>query len=342
MFEKNLSYSRCRQNDTFYPFASLRLCLPRSFGKWYWGARPVWLRHVRVRVLFFLICWLNIPGSFCFAEKTETWQGHVGRETPLIIVIEVEAHELHRMVYAEMQRTEAGGAVRSSNLKIAQVKDTQETSEGSDPWEDEEEEIDSIYDPLEPMNRAFFQFNDKLYFWVLKPVATGYNTVVPELGRVCIRNFFSNLVMPIRAISCLLQGKFEALGIVLVRFVVNSSAGFLGFQDVAKQALNFPVQDEDLGQVFAFYGIGPGFYLDLPFLGPYSLRDAVGWGGGLFLNPFDYVVDFWPNVGIRTYDIVNKTSLRIGDYEAMKEAAIDPYVALRDAYYQYRLHLIER
>ena len=323
MFEKNLSYSLCRQKNTFYPFASLRFY-----------ARPVWF-------LFFLICWLGILTSFCFAEKTQTWQGHDQGNISLIAA-EVESHELHRMVYAEMQRTEAAHAERPSNLKLAQVKDTQETSEGSDPWEDEAEEIDSIYDPLEPMNRAFFQFNDKVYFWVLKPVATGYNYAVPQLMRVSIRNFFSNLTMPIRAISCLLQGKFEALGMVLVRFLVNSSAGFLGFQDVAKQALNFPVQDEDFGQVFAFYGIGPGFYIDLPFLGPYSIRDAVGWGGGLFLNPFNYVVDFWPNVGIRTYDIVNKTSLRIGDYEAMKEAAIDPYVAMRDAYYQYRLNLIEK
>ncbi len=295
-----------------------------------------------IRVLFFLICWLNMLTFFCFAEKAQTWSGHVEGET-FLLATEVEGHELDRMVYAEGRRTEPGPEERHpSNLKIARVKDLQETSEGSDPWEDEAEEIDSIYDPLEPMNRAFFQFNDKLYFWVLKPVATGYNMVLPQLARVSIRNFFSNLVMPIRAISCLLQGKFEALGIVLVRFVVNTSAGFLGFQDVAKQALNFPVQDEDLGQVFAFYGIGPGFYLDLPFLGPYSLRDAVGWGGGLFINPFDYVVDFWPNVGIRAYDIVNKTSLRIGDYEAMKEAALDPYVAMRDAYYQYRLNLIEK
>ena len=294
----------------------------------------------RVRVLFFLVCWLNMLASFCFAEKAQTWSGYVEEET--FLATEVESHELVRMVYAERQRTEPSHAIHPSNLKIAQVRDTEEASDVSDPWEDEAEEIDSIYDPLEPMNRAFFQFNDKLYFWVLKPVATGYNTVVPQLARVCIRNFFTNLVMPVRAVSCLLQGKFEGLGIELVRFVVNTSAGFLGFQDVAKQALNFPVQDEDLGQVLAFYGIGPGFYLDLPFLGPYSLRNAVGWGGGLFINPLNYVVDFWPNVGIRTYDIVNNTSLRIGDYEAMKEAALDPYVAMRDAYYQYRLNLIEK
>jgi len=294
-----------------------------------------------IRVLFFLLCWLSMLTSFCFAEKAQTWSDHVEGETSLLAT-EVEGHELARMVYAEGRRTEPGPAVHTSNLKIAQVRDTQEASDTSEPWEDEAEEIDSIYDPLEPMNRAFFQFNDKLYFWVLKPVATGYKTVLPQFARVCIRNFFSNLVMPIRAVSCLLQGKFEGLGIVLVRFAVNTSAGFLGFQDVAKQALNFPVQDEDLGQVFAFYGIGPGFYIDLPFLGPYSLRDAVGWGGGLFINPLNYVVDFWPNVGVRTYDIVNNTSLRIGDYEAMKEAALDPYVSMRDAYYQYRLNLIEK
>ncbi len=296
---------------------------------------------ISIRVLFSLVCWLSMFTSFCFAEKGQTWPGHVEGET-FLLATEVEGHELARMVYAEGRRTEPGPAVNPSNMKIAQVRDPQEVSDSSEPWEDEAEEIDSISDPLEPMNRAFFQFNDKLYFWVLKPVATGYSKVVPQFGRVCIRNFFSNLVMPVRAVSCLLQGKFESLGIELVRFVVNTSAGFLGFQDVAKQALDFPVQDEDLGQVFAFYGIGPGFYIDLPFLGPYSFRDAVGWGGGLFINPLNYVVDFWPNVGVRTYDIVNNTSLRIGDYEAMKEAALDPYVSMRDAYYQYRLNLIEK
>lgn len=247
-------------------------------------------------------------------------------------------------------RTEADRPDSGAYLLAAKASGTGDADEESEedepwkdePWDEEQQETETIPDPLEPMNRAFFQFNDKLYFWVLKPVATGYEFVLPELARVCIRNFFTNLAMPIRAVSCLLQGKFEGLGKVLVRFVVNSTVGFLGFQDVAKQALEFPIQDEDLGQVFAFYGIGPGFYINLPFLGPYSLRNAVGWGGGLFVNPLNYAVDFWPNVGIRTYDIVNSTSLRIGEYEAMKEASLDPYVAMRDAYYQYRLNLIEQ
>ena len=294
-----------------------------------------------VRFFICLVFLLNLFATLSFADKADAEPGRVAAETAFLAT-ETERYELIRLAYSEDPATKANPTGDDSLPKAQRPGGSDEYSAGSDLWEDEAESIDSIPDPLEPMNRAFFQFNDKLYFWVLKPVATGYSKVVPQVARVCIRNFFSNLVMPIRAVSCLLQGKFEGLGIELVRFVVNTSAGFLGFQDVAKQALNFPVQDEDLGQVFAFYGVGPGFYLSLPFLGPYSFRDAVGWGGGLFINPFDYVVDFWPNVGIRTYDILNSTSLRIGDYEAMKEAALDPYVAMRDAYYQYRLNQIEK
>jgi phospholipid-binding lipoprotein MlaA len=259
-----------------------------------------------------------------------------------ILTTEAEAHELIRLAYSEGQATQASPEANPSRPGASGTGD-KENSLGSDPWADETESLDSIPDPLEPMNRAFFEFNDKLYFWFFKPVGNGYKMVVPEVGRICIRNFFTNLIMPIRAISCLLQGKFEGFAIEIVRSVVNTTAGFLGFQDVARQALDFPVQDEDLGQVFAFYGIGPGFYLNLPFLGASSLRDTVGWLGGLYLNPLDYmVVDFWPNVGFRSFDMLNKTSMRIGEYEALKDAALDPYVAMRDAYYQYRLNQIEK
>jgi len=219
-----------------------------------------------------------------------------------------------------------------------------EDPEDSEDWPEDELSEESIFpDPLEPMNRAFFTFNDAAYFWFFKPVGEGYSVVMPEVLRVAIRNFFTNLSMPIRLVSSLLQGKVESVGIILVRFVVNSSAGFLGFEDVAKQALDYPVQDEDLGQVFAFYGIGPGFYLNLPFLGASSLRDTVGWVGGLYLNPLDYLVEDWlPNIGIRAFDMTNKASLRIGEYEALKDASLDPYVAMRDAYFQYRLNQIEK
>ncbi|MDZ7695978.1 MAG: VacJ family lipoprotein [Deltaproteobacteria bacterium] len=249
-----------------------------------------------------------------------------------------QAHELerHKVTVASRNDTDAEDAP----VELNEAAEPVGMEEDADGWA---EGLVTIPDPLEPVNRVFFQFNDKLYFWVLKPVGQGYGYVVPQTARVCIRNFFSNLIMPIRAVSCLLQGKIEGLGIEVLRFVVNTTAGFAGFQDVAKQQLDLPLQDEDLGQVLAFYGIGPGFYIDLPFLGPSSLRATVGWVGQLYLNPLDYLVeDWWSNIGVRSCDLVNRTSLRIGEYESLKDAALDPYVALRDAYYQYRISQIEK
>ncbi len=240
------------------------------------------------------------------------------------------------------QGLEVAGLQGSRPTPSPEKAPDKENQEGEN-WMDQEESASPLPDPLEPVNRAFFHFNDKLYFWVLKPVGQGYEKVIPLLFRVSVRNFFSNLMMPVRAISCLLQGKFKGVGIELTRFMVNTSAGFFGLQDVAKIALDMSTQDEDLGQTLAFYGIGPGFYLDLPFLGPTTLRGAVGWGGEAFINPLNYLVDeWWPNIFTRTFEIVNNTSLRIGEYEALKEASLDPYIAMRDAYYQFRLSQIEK
>jgi len=313
--------------------------------------QPLDVLTFRKRSLFvgapvsFFICLAFLLNFFVMPSIDGEADAGTGSMAPeaAFLVSETEAHELIRLAYSESQAGQAGPTREEPSTASGRTIDDREDAKDADPWEDEPESMDSIPDPLEPMNRAFFVFNDKMYFWVLKPVGTGYSMVVPEFGRVCIRNFFTNLIMPIRAISCLLQGKFEGFGIELVRCVVNTTAGFLGFQDVARQGLGFEIQDEDLGQAFAFYGIGPGFYLNLPFLGPSTLRDTAGWVGELYLNPLDYMVDdFWPNVGFRTFDILNKTSLRIGEYEALKKAALDPYVAMRDAYHQYRLNQIEK
>ena len=292
-----------------------------------------------MKSIVFLIILLNPLVAFPRIHEAIADSGPTPVEAAFL-VRETQGHELIRLAFSEGRATREGPM---NNEKADQRGDAETALDEVDPWEDDYSgSMDAIPDPLEPMNRAFFVFNDKMYFWVLKPVGTGYKMVVPEVGRISIRNFFTNLVMPIRAVSCLLQGKFDGFAIELVRTVVNTTAGFLGFQDVAAQALDFQVQDEDLGQAFAFYGIGPGFYLNLPFLGPSTLRDTAGWVGGLYLNPLDYMVeDFWTNVGFRTFDMVNRTSMRIGEYEAFKKAALDPYVAMRDAYHQYRLNQIE-
>jgi phospholipid-binding lipoprotein MlaA len=208
---------------------------------------------------------------------------------------------------------------------------------------DEEFESDKIRvaDPLAPLNRAMFIINDKLYFWLLKPVAKGYRVVVPETARVGVKNFFSNLLTPVRLANCLFQGKIKAAGAELGKFIVNTTEGILGFRNAARNYPGLNPGKEDLGQTLATYGIGNGFYIYWPILGPSTLRDTLGMIGDLYLNPVAYYVDS-PKayIGIRAYDILNNTSLRIGDYEAIKETSPEPYVAIRNGYIQYREKLI--
>lgn len=203
--------------------------------------------------------------------------------------------------------------------------------------EEVEEEKAGIADPLEPFNRAMYHFNDKLYFWVLKPVAQGYRKVVPEEARVGVSNFFANITFPIRFVNCLLQANFRGAASELGRFVINTLWGIGGLLDTASiQGINLSKQDEDFGQTLGVFGLGQGLYINWPILGPSSPRDTVGLAGDFFLHPFYYLAPWDVSLGIRAYERVNDTSLSIGDYESLREAAIDPYVAIRDAYVQYR------
>ena len=168
-------------------------------------------------------------------------------------------------------------------------------------------------------------------------MSQGYSKVVPQWGRVRVRNFFHNITMPIRLVNCILQLKFHSAAKEVGRFVVNSTAGVGGLFDILKDNPKARGSNEDLGQTFGSYGIGDGFYIVWPILGPSSARDTVGMVGDGFLDPENYVTPFWWNaVGIHAYEEVNYTSLHIGDYEDFKEAALDPYIALRNAYFQHR------
>ena len=202
--------------------------------------------------------------------------------------------------------------------------------------EEAEEEVVRVADPLSGWNRVMFQFNDRFYFWLLKPVARGYRAVIPTPVRSGIKNFFHNLTTPIRMASCILQGKGQAAGTEFVRFIINSTVGVLGFGDPAKGWFKLDPSEEDLGQTLGTYGIGDGFYIVWPILGPSTLRDSVGMIGDWFLNPVSYVDPTEAYLGITAAETVNETSFRIGDYESFKEAAIEPYTAFRDAYIQYR------
>jgi len=201
----------------------------------------------------------------------------------------------------------------------------------------EDEEPIAIADPLEPFNRAMFTFNDRLYFWVLKPVAQGYKEVVPEPARVGIDRFFNNLSFPVRFVNCLLQANLKGALSELGRFTINTVWGLGGLLDPASnEDINLRPYREDFGRTLSFYGIGHGFFITWPLLGPSSLRDTFGFAGDTFLSPLSYVEPWYAGTLAKGYDKVNAISLRIGDYESLKEAAIDPYISVRNAYLQYR------
>ena len=191
--------------------------------------------------------------------------------------------------------------------------------------------------PLSPWNRAMFHFNDKFYFWALKPLARGYKAITPNFIRTGVKNFFRNITAPIRLVNCILQAKGNAAAVEFSRFVVNTTIGVLGFGSPADKYPKLASPDaEDLGQTFGRYGLGNGFYLVWPILGPSTLRDSIGRAGDFFLDPVSYVSPTEASIGIRAFDTVNNTSFRIGDYESLKKSAVDPYTALRDVYLQVR------
>jgi len=200
----------------------------------------------------------------------------------------------------------------------------------------------TIPDPIESVNRAFFVFNDKVYFWALKPVATGYEKVLPQVARRSIKNAFSNIRTPVRFVNSLLQGEGTAAWTELERLLINSTVGVLGLGDPAKNRWAIEKHEADLGQTLGRFGQGTSIYFVCPFLGPMNVRDGIGYVGDLFLDPLTYVLpNIYCDVAVKAGETVNATSLRLGDYEDFKKASLDPYVAMRDAYTQYRDNFVK-
>ncbi len=222
----------------------------------------------------------------------------------------------------------------------AQAQNAQAEADVDDEFDFLEDELTEqmveIADPLEPWNRLMFHVNDGLYFWVVKPVAQVYTDLAPEPVRIGISNFFQNLTTPPRFVNCLLQGKGDSAGTEFNRFVINTTAGVLGFGDPARDKHGLKPAEEDLGQTLAVAGFDNGFYIVWPLLGPSTARDSVGRLGDMFLNPIFYVEHTETAIGISAVNFTNESSFHIGEYEAFKSESLDPYVAMRDIYIQYR------
>ncbi len=207
---------------------------------------------------------------------------------------------------------------------------------------DTDEDTDEVSDPLEGFNRAMFTFNDRLYFWVIKPVAKSYSSIVPHVIRKGINNFFHNLNYPMRLLGSILQLKTQKAAMETFKFFTNTVFGLGGLIDYSFEFDEFNIDGEDTGQALAYYGMGNGAYIIWPFLGPMTFRDTIGFCFDYALQPVSYVTPLYMSFGVRSFDVINKTSLELGDYEALKEGSLDPYIAFKDAYIQYRNSRIKR
>ena len=241
---------------------------------------------------------------------------------------------------------EASGISVAQNIAGEEkVPEESAVSAGEEAAEEAEAEGPLIADPFAPFNKLMFQVNDKLYFWLMKPIAQGYSHVVIEPVRIVLNNVFDNLKAPARIVDNLLQLRFKEAGNEFVRFLLNTVVGIGGAGDFAKDVFGIKKQDADFGQMLGHHGIGHGFYLVLPLFGPTSLRDGVGLAADRFMYPLSYIsmnnLTFGEAAGIFVGEKVNETSLTIGDYEAFKESTIDPYIAMRDAFVQYRQKKVE-
>lgn len=251
-------------------------------------------------------------------------------------------------------------------IQLAQLS---ATAADTDPESLEEEPFDPFaqageagleeYDPWEPLNTKVFEFNRKIDRWILKPVATGYDFIMPNLLQEGVSNFFYNAAFVPRLINNVLQGKFRGAGIETGRFLVNTTLGAAGFIDWASD-MDLTTPEEDLGQTLGFYGVPPGPYLVVPLLQPFTVRDLAGYVGDIFLNPIFWLALPVIEVSIpsayphhnrittslilfssKVTQVVNDRSLNLEKYQGVEESTVDLYSAVRNAYLQKRAKAIQ-
>jgi len=199
-----------------------------------------------------------------------------------------------------------------------------------------EEEISPIHDPIEPFNRFVFQINDRLYYYALKPASIVLSFLLPRKLREAVSRAFHNSQTPIRLTNCLIQGRFRDAGIELTRLTINTTFGLGGLFDPAREWWDIRARKADFGQTMGLYGIGHGFYLVIPLIGPSSLRDSIGILGDYMLLPQNYFITTYDRICIYMGEAVNYVSLHPEEYDELKKEAIDPYIFFRDVYNQYR------
>jgi len=219
----------------------------------------------------------------------------------------------------------------------AELSYSTEMAEVATPGEDFES------DPWESFNEKMFWFNKEvLDRYILKPAATAWDFVLPDGVQRSIHNFFDNVKVVQRVVNNALQLKFGGAAKEVARFAINSTVGFVGFFDVAKDGFGIEESDNDMGITFGVWGMGPGPYLVLPFLPPFTVRDGIGYAIDTAMMPAYYFIPWYASIGAGATDIVNERSLNLDRFERVEESTIDLYSAVRNAYLQRRAAAIKR
>jgi phospholipid-binding lipoprotein MlaA len=194
-------------------------------------------------------------------------------------------------------------------------------------------------DPFERINRSIYEFNDKVDRAVLKPTARAYRAVVPQFVRASIANAFSNVRDVRNVLNNTLQGKFTAAYTDFGRVAINSTLGILGLFDIASEA-GIEKHDEDFGQTLGWWGVRDGPFVMLPFFGPSSVRDTVGWGVDVVSDPTSYIEPSGARYGVAGGRVVSRRADLLDASSVLDAAALDPYVFIRDGYLQRRRNLV--
>jgi phospholipid-binding lipoprotein MlaA len=212
-----------------------------------------------------------------------------------------------------------------------------EMAEGLPPGDDFES------DPWEPFNEKMFWFNrEVLDRFLLKPLATAWDFVLPDPVQKGIHNVFDNLAVVRRVVNNALQLKLTGAAKEVARFTINSTVGLVGFFDIAKDGFGIEQSDEDTGQTFGVWGMGPGPYLVLPFLPPLTVRDGIGYAFDTAMTPYIYFIPWYANLGSTGTNVVNERSINLDRFERVAETTVDLYSAVRNAYLQRRAAAIRQ
>ncbi len=191
-------------------------------------------------------------------------------------------------------------------------------------------------DPFESFNRSMYSFNETLDEYALKPIAQGYQAITPDIVDTGISNFFSNLGDVLVLINDLLQLKFDKAAKTSARIAFNSTFGLFGLIDVATH-LDMPKSDEDFGQTLAYWGVGSGPYLVLPFFGPSNVRDSLGLA--VDLTELDLIYDDMSSkdaYSLQALKYIDKRADLLKAKDIVDATAPDPYAFIRDAWIQRR------